>query len=359
MLSSFDGTTVFASAKTHTFYLYDASRWYDFVNEISEETLYAFASVFSSVEAFIEEADWNQVEQLEPANRIVGGVQVECDLASLLRIQQIGNPTPLDQLPARFRVDSELFSDYREFLRKVHHDQELRAHEAKGERLSSGDIKVCFAEIKNKQPMLSRNFIAFASLLSSLVFQVDAGSLLPKAVIGDFTASFGPRVIAGDFEVQSSATPSRISPIGTSAHSIAPWAPLDENIVFNAPVPQDEFAEVGWFFDGHGAEDGTIVFDGWAKNITVYYTPPSGIEEWVFSLWADASVGLCGIKNGLRVVIPLDSTELGTYNARWHIEFGQSTQPDEPLDEFSGCGPLPFDSTTVEFQRSWEVIAAE
>jgi hypothetical protein len=46
------------------------------------------------------------------------------------------------------------------------------------------------------------------------------------------------------------------------------------------------------------------------------------------------------------------------YKGRWVVEFGQSTQPDAPVRD-GGCGPDPFDSTTVEFERSWEVVAAE
>jgi hypothetical protein len=49
---------------------------------------------------------------------------------------------------------------------------------------------------------------------------------------------------------------------------------------------------------------------------------------------------------------------LTRYNARWVVEFGHSTQPDAPVRD-GGCGPDPFDSTTVEFERSWEVVAAE
>jgi hypothetical protein len=68
MFNSFDETTVFACAKTRTFYLYYGPHWYGEYEEI----LYAFTGVFSSVEAFIEEADWNQVEQVKSAGRNIG-----------------------------------------------------------------------------------------------------------------------------------------------------------------------------------------------------------------------------------------------------------------------------------------------
>ncbi|KAJ7276606.1 hypothetical protein C8J57DRAFT_1223346 [Mycena rebaudengoi] len=208
--------------------------------------------------------------------------------------------------------------------------------------------------------MFSRNFIALASLLSSLVIQVDAGSLIPKAAVtGGFTGSFGPKVISGDFEIQSSATPSRISPIGTSAQtSIAPFPPTAENLIFNTTVPQGEPALLGWIFSG--TFDGSIVFDRFARNITVFYTPPAGTEQFVFSLFnIPPDIGFCGFFPGVFFAGILDSNDLGTYNARWIVEFGQSTQPDVPVDPHSGCGPVPFDSTTVEFERSWEVVEAE
>jgi hypothetical protein len=130
----------------------------------------------------------------------------------------------------------------------------------------------------NKQPMLSRTFIALASLLSSLVFQVNAGSQAGA------TGSF--QLFSGNFEVQTSVIPSHVSPIGTVAARIAPWAPADENIIFVAPVSDGDIpgrAIVGWTFPPNGQEVGTPSLDGWARNITLYYTPPSGIEEWVFT----------------------------------------------------------------------------
>ncbi|KAJ6569232.1 hypothetical protein B0H19DRAFT_1373477 [Mycena capillaripes] len=64
MFNSFDYTctTVFARAKTGTFYLYYGPDEYGRY----EERLYAFFGGFSSVEDFIEEADWNQMENVRP-----------------------------------------------------------------------------------------------------------------------------------------------------------------------------------------------------------------------------------------------------------------------------------------------------
>ncbi|KAJ7275686.1 hypothetical protein C8J57DRAFT_1223848 [Mycena rebaudengoi] len=208
--------------------------------------------------------------------------------------------------------------------------------------------------------MFSRNLIALTFLiLSALVFQVDAGSLIPKVTAADFT---GVKVIAGDkLEIQTSAAPDRISPILTSAQtSIAPWTPLAENLIVNTTVPQGETAQVGWrFSDADGAAKGDVVHDGFAKNITMFVTPPGSTEEVLFGLEVNPDTHLCGILSGVGFWLFVDATDLGTYKARWNVEFGQSTQPDAPIDPDSGCGPLPFDSTTVEFVRYWEVVEAE
>ncbi|KAJ7276604.1 hypothetical protein C8J57DRAFT_1583734 [Mycena rebaudengoi] len=202
--------------------------------------------------------------------------------------------------------------------------------------------------------MFSRSFIALASLLSSLVFQVDAGSLIRKAI--DST------IISGDFEIQTPATSSRISSIGASSQtSVAPFTPTAENLIVNTTVPQGEPALLGWIFSG--TLDGSVVFDGFAKNISVFYTPPGSDEKFVFGTIVgpdddDPRLDFCGFFPGDWAAGVMPSDDLGTYKARWTVEFGQSTQPDAPVSPH-GCGPQPFDSTTVEFERYWEVVAAE
>jgi hypothetical protein len=128
----------------------------------------------------------------------------------------------------------------------------------------------------NMQQMFSRNFIALASLLSSLVFQVDARSLIPKAIPD------GPTIVtSGDFEIQTPATLSRILPIGASAQTnIVPFNPTAANLIVNTTVPQGTPAALGWIFDG--TLDGSIVFDGFAKNITMFATFPGQAEEFIF-----------------------------------------------------------------------------
>ncbi|KAJ7244106.1 hypothetical protein C8J57DRAFT_1525377 [Mycena rebaudengoi] len=207
--------------------------------------------------------------------------------------------------------------------------------------------------------MFSRNFIALAALiLSSLILRVDAGSFIPKAIAGDRI-----KIIANDkFKIQTIAPPSGISRIVTSAQtSIAAWVPTAADLIFETgPVPQGELAQVGWMFPSQdGIEDGTLFFDGFEKNITAFYTPPAGTEQWLFSFLVNPDDGFCGRIPGIGFGALVDSNDLGTYKERWLVEFGQSTQPDAPIDPNSGCGPEPFDSTTVEFERYWEVVAAE
>ncbi|KAJ7276605.1 hypothetical protein C8J57DRAFT_1466103 [Mycena rebaudengoi] len=210
--------------------------------------------------------------------------------------------------------------------------------------------------------MFSRNFIALASLiLSSLVIRVDAGTLIPKAISGSRTGSFIPKIISnGKFEIKTIAPPGGISRIVTSAQtSIAAWVPTAANlIVTTGTVFQGELAKVGWIWEG--IPDGSVLFDGFEKNITAFYTPPGGTEEVLWSTSVGPDTNLCGIFPGFGFSVALDSNDLGTYKARWIVEFGQSTQPDAPVDPNSGCGPEPFDSTTVDsFERYWEVVEAE
>ncbi|KAJ7275714.1 hypothetical protein C8J57DRAFT_1311491 [Mycena rebaudengoi] len=203
------------------------------------------------------------------------------------------------------------------------------------------------------QQMFPRTFIALASLLSSFVFQVDAGSPIPKAIAGNF------EITAGDFEIQTFTTPGRMSP--SAQTSTAPFNPTAANLIVNNTVPQGTPAAFGWIFDG--TLDGSIVFDGFAKNITMLATFPGQAEEFIFGISNgpdpdDPRFDFCGYISGFWAAAVIRSDDLGTYKGRWVVEFGQSTQPDAPVRD-GGCGPDPFDSTTVEFERSWEVVAAE
>ncbi|KAJ7275826.1 hypothetical protein C8J57DRAFT_1505131 [Mycena rebaudengoi] len=159
--------------------------------------------------------------------------------------------------------------------------------------------------------------------------KLDAGSLIPKVIAGDHTGYSIPNIIASDkIEIQSIAPPS---------------APSAENLIVNTTVLQGEPSFVGWIWED--IPDGSTVFDG--------------TEIWLFTTWVNPETGFCGISPGFGAAAVLNSNDLGTYKARWSVEFGKSTQSDAPVDPNSGCGPEPFDSTTVEFERFWEVVEAE
>ncbi|KAJ7244088.1 hypothetical protein C8J57DRAFT_1243204 [Mycena rebaudengoi] len=195
------------------------------------------------------------------------------------------------------------------------------------------------------------------SAITAFVLEERGGSPGSPMISNSQGHSCGHTLVTfGDFKIQTAATPSRISPIGTSAQtSTAPWTPTAENLIFNTTVPQGTFAALGWIFDG--IYDGNYVLDGFAKNITVYYTVPGQDEEPVFSLSNEPSpddprFDFCGYFPGLWLYVPMDSDILGTRG-------GVSSLGKAPSQMHPLAWPLSFDSTTVEFEGAWEVVAAE
>ncbi|KAJ7237043.1 hypothetical protein B0H12DRAFT_1238355 [Mycena haematopus] len=168
-----------------------------------------------------------------------------------------------------------------------------------------------------------------------------------------------PQVTAGDFELihATTAVPNRLL-ASEDTPTIGPFVPSAANLIVNATVPQGVPADLGWIFASVGNNSDTAAFDGFAKNITILYTPPGGVEHLAFGPGIGNADGFCGIFPGFWLKGALDSSVLGTYTGRWLVEFGESTQPDAPVNPNSGCGPEPFNSTTVEFVRTWEVVAA-
>ncbi|KAJ6452475.1 hypothetical protein C8R45DRAFT_1083404 [Mycena sanguinolenta] len=169
-----------------------------------------------------------------------------------------------------------------------------------------------------------------------------------------------PQITKGDFkliQVNSAAVP---TPLVTAddTPTIGPFVPTAANLIVNTTVPQGVDAEIGWIFNSVGDNSDPAAFDGSFKNITVFYTPPGGVEQFVFGIESGPDTDFCGIFPGFDLAGVIDSSVLGTYYGRWMVDFGQSTQPDAPVDPTSGCGPLPFNITTVEFSRTWEVAAA-
>ncbi|KAJ7028220.1 hypothetical protein C8F04DRAFT_1291378 [Mycena alexandri] len=191
------------------------------------------------------------------------------------------------------------------------------------------------------------NFTKIVFLSTSLALQARAGP------------SF--KVNAGDFELiqASTAAPSRLL-TNADTPTVGPFVPSAYNLIVNTTVPQGEFADLGWRFAPVGDNTDPAVFDGFAKNISVFYTPPGGVEhiENGPDIGPPGGPGFCGFFPGFWIEGVLDSSILGTYTGRWLVEFGESIQPYAPVDPDSGCGPEPFNNKTVEFVRTWEVVEA-
>ncbi|KAJ7196244.1 hypothetical protein GGX14DRAFT_473830, partial [Mycena pura] len=169
------------------------------------------------------------------------------------------------------------------------------------------------------------------------------------------TPSF-PQVIAGAYELaQAIVAPSRLW-ANVATPTVPPFVPSAENLIVNTTVPQGERAHLGWTFPSMGYSPGTDVHDGSAINVTMYYTAPGNVERPIFGFFSGPRTGFCGFTAGSAGWAFLDSSVIGTYTGRWNVEFGQSTQPDAPVDPRSGCGPEPFNITTMEFVRTWEVV---
>lgn len=63
--------------------------------------------------------------------------------------------------------------------------------------------------------------------------------------------------------------------------TVGPFVPSADNLIANTPATQGEFGTLGWIFPSEGGNTGHNVFDGFAKNITILYTPPDGVERLV------------------------------------------------------------------------------
>ncbi|KAJ6557548.1 hypothetical protein B0H19DRAFT_1376266 [Mycena capillaripes] len=173
------------------------------------------------------------------------------------------------------------------------------------------------------------NLAKILLLSTSLALQASAGPSLPKVTQGNFP--------------------------------LAPRSSTEANLIVNTTVPVGKPSFVGWIFDTVG-DNSAPVFDGFAFNITVFFTPPDGEEELLVGLESGPEIvpgGFCGFFPGFGFAAVLDEEDIGTYSGRWVVQFGQSTQPYAPVDPETGCGPEPFDIKTVEFVKTWEVVEAE
>ncbi|KAJ7612623.1 hypothetical protein FB45DRAFT_939421 [Roridomyces roridus] len=137
--------------------------------------------------------------------------------------------------------------------------------------------------------------------------------------------------------------------------TVGPFRPSPANLIVNKTVTQGDFADLGIQFPVEG--DAQIAFDGFAKNITVFETPPGGDEEFIFGLESGPDTNLCGFFPGLFFEALLDTSVLGTYQGRWVFEIGESEDHRAAVNATTGCGPEPFNKRIVEFVRKWEVVA--
>ncbi|KAJ7906451.1 hypothetical protein B0H13DRAFT_1880607 [Mycena leptocephala] len=190
------------------------------------------------------------------------------------------------------------------------------------------------------------HFAKLVLLSTSLALQACAGPSFPKVTAGAF------KLIQA-----TTAVPSRLS-TNADIPTVGPFVPSADNLIVNTTVPQGEFADLGWIFASVGDNSDPAVFDGFAKNISILYTPPGGVEHIESGPGIGGGDGFCGFFPGFWIEGVLDSSVLGTYTGRWIVEFGESTQPYAPVDPESGCGPEPFNMKTVEFVRTWEVVEA-
>jgi hypothetical protein len=60
--------------------------------------------------------------------------------------------------------------------------------------------------------------------------------------------------------------------------STAPWTPTAENLIFNTTVLQGMPSALGWL--ENGPLNGTIIFDGYARNVSIFFTPLGGTEKY-------------------------------------------------------------------------------
>ncbi|KAJ7196278.1 hypothetical protein GGX14DRAFT_575093 [Mycena pura] len=185
------------------------------------------------------------------------------------------------------------------------------------------------------------------------------GTLTKIAFLGSALALPAPfpQVIAGAYELAQTVVAPGLAH-GLWPHiptpTVPPFVPSEDNLIVNTTVPQGERAHLGWTFPLMGLSPGTAVHDGSALAVAMFYTAPGDVERRIFRL----VTGLCGFATGSSSRAFVDASAIGTYTGRWKVEFGQSTQPDAPVDPRSGCGPEPFNITTMEFVRTWEVVPA-
>ncbi|KAJ6479149.1 hypothetical protein C8R45DRAFT_933927 [Mycena sanguinolenta] len=121
-----------------------------------------------------------------------------------------------------------------------------------------------------------------------------------------------PHITKGDFSIiQGSTGTAAPSALLATPPTVGPFVPTAANLIVNTTVAQGVDAALGWIFDTvPGVTDGSPVFDASAFNDCH---------------WPDLT-DFCGFGSGFWLAGVIDSSVLGTYAARWTIDYGQSTQ---------------------------------
>lgn len=121
---------------------------------------------------------------------------------------------------------------------------------------------------------------------------------------GNALASVAPKVtVANGVNVHTSNGATRLPVIPSAlAHHDDGWFPTKENLIFNKTVVEGDPAGFyfGWTFPG--PIDAEPFFDGFSKNITMFLTPPGGVEEFIIGcaqVSVDNAWGRYSRRNGM------------------------------------------------------------
>ncbi|KAJ7605205.1 hypothetical protein FB45DRAFT_1069578 [Roridomyces roridus] len=191
----------------------------------------------------------------------------------------------------------------------------------------------------------------------SIVF-VLLGASLPALT----QASPNPKPTAGNFPIVNSPVGAAPAPdTDAGIPIVCPFVPSPDHLIVNTTIAPGDIAFLGYQFriiPSVNKEGNLQVFDGTAKNITTFYAPPGGPEQWLGGFESGPPIdSTCGFFSGMAFYsMIMDTSVVGTYRGRWVFEFGSSAQPHAPLSQTTGCGPEPFDIKRVEFVREWEVV---
>ncbi|KAJ6479084.1 hypothetical protein C8R45DRAFT_1156647 [Mycena sanguinolenta] len=187
----------------------------------------------------------------------------------------------------------------------------------------------------------SLNKIVFLS--TALALQARADPALSHITQGDLKILLG-----------NTAAPDPLLSTTADIPTTGPFVSTADNLIVNNTVPQGVNAALGWIDPiVAGVVPFSPVFDGSAYNVSVFYTPPGGVET--VDTGSDTT-DFCGIFSGYWV----QSHRLfGPWNLRGKMDHRvRAKHPARRACRFYfGVWSDPFNTTTVEFTRNWEVVA--